>query len=82
MKLIYDDTGEEVKVGDKALTFRGEEVKVTAVVKPSHGGSTGRVRVKHLEFEKMYESEFFPGVIGAHWVDREDQHTIPLKIVR
>lgn len=75
MKLVYDDTGEEVQVGDTARTFRGDEIRVAAVVLPAHGGSTGRVYVKYVDdwMKPVNTREFFPSVIGATWVDREDQ---------
>jgi len=34
MKLVYTDTGKEVKVGDKAQTFRGEMAEVHRIDRP------------------------------------------------
>lgn len=71
MRLIYEATGKEVIPGDKAKTFRGEKVEVVSIEKPRHAGSTGRVNV---EFEKGEPTtSFYPSVIGAKWIEREDQ---------
>jgi hypothetical protein len=70
MKMIYEQTNEAVKVGDIAKTFRGETVTVTGFEQPRHSGSTGRVYVKFEGFEET--REFFPGVIGARWIESGD----------
>ena len=70
MKLVYKDTGIEVKIGD-AATIREQEVIVTDIEEPRHAASTGRVYVK-MEGFTMGRS-YFPSVIGAEWVDRDDQ---------
>lgn len=76
MKLIYEATGEEVKVGDRGIMLRGEEhdrVVVTAIERPRHPGSTGRIYVAPSE-EKAFEAQgYFPSVFGAVWIEREDQ---------
>ena len=71
MRLVYDDTKNEVKTGDKVTTGKGEPCEVVYVVKPHKPGSTGRVALK---FEDGWQHEYFPGVIGAGWIERED-HT-------
>lgn len=58
--------GKEVKIGDKAVTFRGENVIVTGMREPHKPSSTGRVYVQH---ENGDEREYFPTVIGAKWVE-------------
>jgi len=70
MKLVYETTGEEVKAGDRTETFRGEPCTVKYVVEPHKPSSTGRVC---LEFSDDWKHEYFPGVIGAKWIDREDR---------
>lgn len=72
MKLFYESTGREVKVGDIAQTFRGEAVVVTDFREPHTPSSTGRVYVKFVDKEtdrprEGFASEYFPGVIGAKW---------------
>jgi hypothetical protein len=69
MKLVYEGTGKPVKVGDKVKTYQGPVVTVLGILAPRHGGSTGRVVVR----ERGYERTYFPSVIDAHWVGREDQ---------
>lgn len=68
MKLIYDKTGEPVKIGDDVTTSRGEPAKVTGWAEPRHQGSTGRVRLKG-EFAHFGEYEYYPSVIDAHWAE-------------
>lgn len=70
MRLIYEDTGKDVKVGDLVQTFRGDEVVVEHIAKPHSPASTGRVYVSRHDGS---EAEFFPSVIGAKWIEREDQ---------
>ncbi len=78
MKLIYDATnradhpaGNAVQVGDEATTFRGEIVTVLRISKPTSPASTGRVTVG--DKDANWTMEYFPSVIGALWIDREDQ---------
>lgn len=67
MKLVYED-GREVAVGDK-VELSGEEYKVTFIVYPVKPSSTGRVEVKS---DIGQFSRYFPSVIGAKWIERED----------
>lgn len=62
--LIFDQTGEEVKIGAIVSTFRGEIVTVKRITKPHKPGSTGRVS---LLFEGGFQSDYFPSVIDASW---------------
>lgn len=71
MRLVYEDTNKEVRVGDIAATFRDESVLVKYITKPHKPSSTGRVGVSFLNEEHI--SEFFPSVINAKWIEREDQ---------
>lgn len=66
LKLVLAATGEEVKIGDRVTTFRGESGVVTAMQEPQHPGSTGRVSFK--QDGQQSSSEFYPGVINAEWV--------------
>ncbi|RLD03103.1 MAG: hypothetical protein DRI65_13580 [Chloroflexota bacterium] len=70
MKLVYDKTGEEVKVGDMVKLRDGEEVEVTLIEKPHKPSSTGRVYVKAI-FD-LQQRGYFPSVIGTTWIERED----------
>lgn len=74
MKLVYEESGEEVKIGDVVILGRnGDNYIVANIEKPRHSGSTGRVYV-YLEDGKPTETQgFYPGVIGAEWIEREDR---------
>lgn len=69
MRLIYKETGEEVKVGDTVRTGRGEEVRVTHFAPPHKPSSSGKVSVA----ADQYNAEYYVGVIGAEWIEREDR---------
>lgn len=72
MRLVYTEHPDiEVEIGDLPKTFRGEQVEVLDVIVPNKPESTGRVRVRHIDND--WEQEYFPGVIGAEWIEREDQ---------
>lgn len=62
--LVHEKTGAEIRVGDTVETFRGESCKVT-LLRPTEG-QNGRVYVR-LPGDS-FDSEFFPGVIGAKFV--------------
>lgn len=71
MRLVYEKTGTEVKVGDVVTLRDGDEVKVTSIQPPHKPSSTGRVTVQIAPSDT--EMSYFPAVIGAHWIEREDQ---------
>ena len=73
MRLINKETRNEVKIGDTVETFRGEEGIVTGIDEPRKSGSTGRVYIKFEYPNAKLTREFFPGVIGAEWIEREDR---------
>lgn len=70
MRLVYEKTGIEVKIGDKVKLSRGENVTVTRIVRPHKPESTGRVAVR---YKSGHKQEYFPVVVSAHWIEREDQ---------
>lgn len=72
MQLVYETTNKPVQIGDVTETFRGESVVVLGIVKPHKPSSTGRVYVKFVDTTGSGQ-EFFPSVINAKWIDREDQ---------
>lgn len=65
MKLVLKDTETELVVGETYKTFRGEDVVLNSIEKPHSPASTGRVHTS--------EGSFFPSVIGAEWIEREDR---------
>lgn len=70
MRLIYSGTDTEVKISDKTICHNLGEVIVTEIIKPKHGGSTGRVYVKYDDYAPV---GYYPSVINAEWIEREDQ---------
>lgn len=65
MKLIYENTGRQVKEGDLVKTFRGDNCKIVGMVQPHKSGSTGLIYVEQNKFV----SGFYPSVVGAVWID-------------
>ena len=73
MKLVYKANGDEVKVGDN-IDIKGEPYRVVYFAKPHKPQSSGKVTVHWLNGDASgYDMEYFVGVIGAHWIEREDQ---------
>lgn len=70
MKLIYKETGKEVAVGD-VVELRDGKWKVTYFREPHKASSSGKVSVQHTE--NNWRAEYFVGVIGAEWIEREDR---------
>jgi hypothetical protein len=74
MKLVYENNPDvEVTVGDIVSTFRDEQVIIKYVTKPHKPSSTGRVGVQFVTDHPGNTQEYFPGVINAKWIEREDQ---------
>lgn len=63
--------GQEVKVGHEGQTFRGESVVVEHFRPPHSPSSEGKMTVRQIVGNLTVE--YYVGVIGAAWVDREDQ---------
>lgn len=70
MKLVYESSGVEVKTGD-VVHVKGTPHYVMTITEPHKPSSTGRVLCKAM-VERGWVCEWFPGVIGAKWIDRED----------
>ena len=70
MRLVYKQTGMPVLVGDMARLNDGTEVEITYFRPPHKPASSGKVSVKHAS---GWTQEFYVGVIGAEWIDREDR---------
>jgi hypothetical protein len=75
MRLVFKRSGREVKIGDKIDIAGGgdpaEIVEVTYFRPPHKPSSSGKVSVKDVHSGQ--ESEFYVSVIGAEWIEREDQ---------
>jgi len=70
MQLVYTETQTPVQVGDITSTFRGEDVTVTYFRPPHKPASSGKISVKD---ENDRTAEYYVGVIGAEWINREDR---------
>lgn len=71
MRLVYKDTGKEVKVGDVCVLSCGTAYVVDYFRKPHKPASSGKVSMRHGG--SPWTEEFYVGVIGAEWVEREDR---------
>ena len=77
MRLVYESTGAEVKVGDTIKVERRDqtvELRVDYFKEPHKPSSSGKVIVME---PTGGTSEYFVGVIGAKWIEREDQKVCP-----
>jgi hypothetical protein len=73
MRLVYKEgprAGAEVRVGD-GVSLRDGPAEVLSIEKPHKPASTGRVYVRPLG--GTYETGYYPSVIGAEWIEREDR---------
>ncbi len=70
MRLVYKATGEEVKVGDIA-SISGLAYEVVGIKKPLNPHSAGHVEI--YQRGSRITNQYFPSVIGAEWVEREDR---------
>ena len=73
MRLVYKETGKEVKVGDVVETSRGEKCEVRYFRPPHKPSSEGKVTVQFGE-DKFNCMEYYVSVIGAEWIEREDRN--------
>jgi hypothetical protein len=78
MRLVYAEDnlkhkkGEEVKIYDIVTGHNfHKNGEVLHIEKPRHGGSTGRVYISYDS--GATQSGYFPSVIDAKWIEREDQ---------
>jgi len=72
MRLVYTETGKPVKAGDLVTTFRGDQVRVSMFREPHKSSSSGKVIVQHPDAPEI-QAEYYVGVIGAEWIEREDR---------
>ena len=72
MKLIYKETGEEVKIGDRVpVDTENKTATVTSMEPPHKPSSVGFVTLK--EDGTDFSLEFYVPVIDATWIEREDR---------
>lgn len=72
MRLVYEASGLEVKVGDTVKIDQGS-YKVSYFRAPHKPASSGKVTVVPIDSDQTFGMEYFVGVIGAKWIEREDQ---------
>ncbi len=70
MRLLYNKTRLPVKVGD-LVELDDMVVKIRYFREPHKPSSSGKVSVDIVNTDG--EREFYVGVIGAEWIDREDR---------
>lgn len=71
MKLVFKATGKPVALGD-AVTIDGEAHTVMFFRPPHSPASSGKVVVAPAGNPRA-ATEYYVSVIGAEWIDREDQ---------
>lgn len=64
MKLVYKETGEEVKRGDILTDFRGEKAIARYWREPDHG--VGKITVEESPDDIMLR-EYYVSVFGLEW---------------
>lgn len=74
-KLVYKDSGKEVKVGDVVTLFDGSVGVITYFRPPHKEESSGKISVR-LD-GRPFDSEYYAGVIGAEWIKQEKEFTLP-----
>ena len=72
MRLVYEGSNNApVEIGDPVIV-KGTPYYVMSITKPHKPASTGRVLCKAMT-EEAWVCEWFPSVIGATWIEREDR---------
>lgn len=71
MKLVYKNSGKEVKVGDKVTLRDGNKAEIAYFRPPHKPSSEGKITVKEEGDDGC--REYYVGVVGAEWIDREDR---------
>jgi hypothetical protein len=72
MRLVYDASGEEVKIGDRVpVDTENKTATVTSMEPPHKPSSVGFVTLK--EDGTDFSLEFYVPVIDATWIEREDR---------
>ena len=72
MELVYTKNQMPVYVGDE-VQIDNEPYVITYFDKPHKPASSGKISVQPKADISGYEREFYVQIIGAEWIDREDQ---------
>jgi len=67
-KLIDDETGEPINLGDTVTTFRNERAELVWLDPPHKPDASGRVIVRFEGDPEDRTQRFYCSVIGAHFV--------------
>lgn len=70
MRLVYEKSGLEVQVGHKVVGPHGEVFTVEYFREPHSPASSGKITIKDFQ---DHTHEFYVGIIGAKWIEREDR---------
>lgn len=70
MRLVHDETGLEVAVGDEVTDFRGDSAIVVMWDKPHSPASTGRL---YVSTDGSPPFGYYPSVFNCTWIEREDR---------
>lgn len=82
VKEFVPPVGQEVKVGDRVRVHNQDEpMMVVQVQFPHKPESTGRVIVSPDGQSEDWRTwaTYFPSVVGAEWIEREDGESVPRK---
>lgn len=72
MRLVYEASGKEVVVGD-TVHLKDSAYTVYSFSEPHKPASSGKVFIRPISNENGFSAEYYVGVIGAKWIEREDQ---------
>ena len=72
MRLVYESSGKEVKVGDVVHLDSGAYT-VYSFSEPHKPASSGKVFIRPISNENGFSAEYYVSVIGAVWIEREDR---------
>lgn len=73
MKLVYSKNKCPVCVGDR-IVIDEEQYEVKFFSKPHKPAASGKVTVAPAGFNDFeHDREFYVSIIGAEWIEREDQ---------
>lgn len=78
MKLIFKQSGEEVKVGDEIIDDSGKVLTIIRADMPHKPSSSGIVIVQ----EDNCQRECYAQVFGLEWIEREDQGWVDPEIAK
>lgn len=73
MRLVYSETETPVAIGDEVILDAPVRRYTVGFFRPPHKPSSQGHVTLYLEGNVRLAQEYYVSVIGARWVDREDQ---------